>query len=125
MNMIILVVLIIGSIITPVSPCQREFMTIDYLTGNFCVVPEKSACWCQYGQVIYIIGHNPGIFSDLHLVEVGDIITFANREYEVTEVNILGEHEHSKFTKILSGSDLVLVTCLGNDKRLVVSGNKH
>lgn len=73
-----------------------------------------------------LLGHNPGKFSKLENVKVGDIIKIKTKEstkkYKVTEVKILEKDDPTPY-KSSNELMLTLITCYASDnsKRIVVT----
>lgn len=94
------------------SPAQKltrtgnTLSTPNYLPGFYSEQPNK----------ILLIGHSTTIFQNLHRLQSGAKIIFANRPYKVTQI-ITKPKQLISMRSILASADrptLVLMTCAGD-----------
>jgi sortase (surface protein transpeptidase) len=104
--------------------------------GAMITVPEYDVGWYVYstgvGEIgnIILVGHNPGIFTPILNVKVGDTITLNTvHKYTVKRVLIVEDvgqpiEVRKKNLQYIQQSDdarLTLITCIGT-KRLIITG---
>ena len=83
----------------------RELKTPDYIAGSYSGGRNKTL----------LIGHSTTAFKSLDDARIGDVVTYHDMAYKITEIEILPKVRIS-MSKLLSGSDkptLVLMTCAG------------
>lgn len=76
-------------------------------------------------------GHNPGVFSGLPGVQVGDVLTICDQDYIITEIAIVHEGDNlersnnaQKYIMPTDDRRVTLVTCAGKKRRLIVMARK-
>jgi LPXTG-site transpeptidase (sortase) family protein len=113
-----------------IVPMPAEQVTINGVTGYRPLVDEDNVSWYEQsakpgqGGNILIYGHNPGVFSDLDSIELGDVIRL---DYEgvsyfylvVFKQVVSNELENGRYIEDTDYERLTIVTCQ-NEKRLIV-----
>lgn len=118
----------------PITPMPSEPIVIDGVPGNRPIVAPGQVNWWQdsahpgEGSNVVLYGHSPGVFSDLHKLRRGAVITvhWQGRDYGyvVTRVfvvsNSVGKVEAGHWIDPTDKERLTLVTCAGEDRLIVI-----
>jgi len=93
---------------TPVEELEledRQLNVPDMIAGSYSSEPNKTL----------IVGHSSTVFEDLDQLEIGQELTYNDRNYEITYLEVL-EKEKISMRKVLAGATedtLILMTCAG------------
>lgn len=93
---------------TPVEPLaldNHELIAPAQIAGSFSL----------HASTKLIIGHSSTVFSDLINLEIGDVLTYAEQTYQVTQRQILAK-DAINMTQLLAArptATLILMTCAG------------
>ena len=120
--------LVIGGVVdTPIQPCQCVVVEYQGATALKCAVPDQVACYHEWRPGSLLVnGHNPGVFSRLDEVEVGDamVVTIdgVTTTYYVTTKEVVRRDDHQRYTELANVPGVLIVTCYGEHHRLLVKG---
>ena len=113
----------------PVTPMPSEVVTIGGVVGKRPVVSANAVNWWQQsalpgqGSNVVLYGHSPGVFSDLHGIKPGAVITVTNEGraygYVVIRYFVAGETA-GYWIDPTPKERLTLVTCVGDDNLIVI-----
>lgn len=93
---------------TPVEELEledRQLNVPDMIAGSYSSEPNKTL----------IVGHSSTVFEDLDQLEIGQELTYNDRNYEITYLEVLAKEKIS-MRKVLAGATedtLILMTCAG------------
>lgn len=91
--------------VTTLQLKDHQLDTPDYIVGSFSRANHKTL----------LLGHSSTVFKSLANVNVGDLITYDNTDYLVTNIELL-EKADINMNSLLSAAEkdtLVLMTCAG------------
>lgn len=118
----------------PIIPMPSERIIFDGKPGNRPIVAPGQVNWWRdsahpgEGSNVVLYGHSPGVFTDLHKLRRGAVITvsFQGRDYAyvVTRVfvvsNSVGKVEAGHWIEPTPEERLTVVTCAGEDRLIVI-----
>lgn len=122
----------------PIIPMPSEAVIFDGVPGRRPIVALNQVNWWQdsalpgEGSNVVLYGHSPGVFSNLHKLRRGAVITVSwqGRDYGyiVTRVfvvsNSVGKVEAGHWIDPTEDERLTMVTCAGEDRLIVIAEAK-
>lgn len=115
----------------PVIPMPSEVVTIGGVVGKRPVVSANAVNWWQQsaqpgqGSNVVLYGHSPGVFTDLHRIRPGAVVTVISGgraySYIVTRAFVV-EETAGHWIDATAEERLTLITCAGETDNLIVIG---
>lgn len=112
----------LNSDVTTLKLNNYELETPDTIVGSF----------SNHSNKTLLIGHSTTVFQDLHEIELGDQILYADKTYVVKNIETLAKNEISmdEILKKEEKDTIVIMTCAGTlldggdaSHRLIVTAN--
>lgn len=106
---------IAGQLIIPRISLHTDVASLSLHDNKLDTPDEIAGAYSRESNKTMLIGHSTTVFSDLHLLSIGDTFRYNDKTYRITTIETLPKAEVSmrKLLKAADADTIILMTCAG------------